>query len=69
MNRAVEWCENMLKLPAKAMSETRAEARADLVALFESLDSEIDVVAASWWSEEAQRTLKGVAERLAQKRT
>jgi Delta3-Delta2-enoyl-CoA isomerase len=66
--RAVEWCENMLKLPSKAMSETRAKARADMPALFESLDSEMDAVAASWWSEEAQRTLRAVAERLAKKK-
>ena len=66
---AVEWCENMLKLPAKAMGETRAKARADMVALFENLDSEIDAVAASWWSEEAQRTLRAVAEKLTRKRT
>jgi hypothetical protein len=50
------------------MSETRAKARADMPALFESLDSEMDAVAASWWSEEAQRTLRAVAERLAKKK-
>jgi Delta3-Delta2-enoyl-CoA isomerase len=65
--RSVEWCQNMLKLPAKAMAATRAKARADLVALFENLDAEIDAVAASWWSEEAQRTLKAVAEKLGKK--
>jgi len=64
VTRAVEWCENLLRLPAKAMSETRAKARSDMVALFENLDSEIDAVASSWWSEEAQSTLRAVAEKL-----
>ena len=68
VDRAIEWCEVMLTLPAKAMSETRTKARADLVALFENLDAEINSVAESWWSDEAQRTLKGVAEKLARRK-
>jgi len=67
VTRAVEWCSALLKLPAKAMGQTRGKARADLAGLFEDVDSEIADVAASWWSDEAQATLKAVAQRLGKK--
>jgi enoyl-CoA hydratase/carnithine racemase len=65
--RAAEWCDELLRLPSQAMSKTRGKARADMVALFDNVASEISAVAASWWSDEAQNTLKAVAERLAKK--
>jgi 3,2-trans-enoyl-CoA isomerase len=66
VERAIGWCSNLLKLPAAAMSETRRKARADLTAIFqENLEPEIDGVIASWWTDEAQSTLKGVAAKLA----
>jgi len=65
--KAVEWCEQLLKLPSQAMTETRSKARADMVALFDDLRDEIASVAASWWSQEAQNTLKEVAEKLRNK--
>jgi Delta3-Delta2-enoyl-CoA isomerase len=65
--KAVEWCEQLLKLPSQAMTETRSKARVDMVALFDDLRDEIVSVAASWWSEEAQNTLKEVAEKLRNK--
>jgi len=65
--KAVEWCEQLLKLPSQAMTETRSRARADMVALFDDLRDEIVSVAASWWSQEAQNTLREVAEKLRNK--
>jgi Delta3-Delta2-enoyl-CoA isomerase len=65
VERAVEWCSNLIKLPAAAMSETRRKARADLAAIFqEDLEPEIEGVIASWWTDEAQSTLKAVAAKL-----
>jgi hypothetical protein len=59
----------MLALPPVAMSATRRKARADLVRLFEQdLERELDDVTKSWWSDEAQRALHAVAERLAKKK-
>jgi Delta3-Delta2-enoyl-CoA isomerase len=69
INRATEWCSSLLTLPAVAMSETRRKARADLAGIFqEHLESEIDNVIASWWTDEAQATLKSVAARLTEKK-
>ena len=67
--RAVEWCNSLLALPSQAMSVTRRQARADLIELFDQVESEIDTVASSWWSEEAQAALRSLAERLARKKT
>jgi Delta3-Delta2-enoyl-CoA isomerase len=68
VNRAVEWCQSLLALPPQAMATTRRRARADLVGLFDQgLDSELDEVIASWWSDEAQTVLKALAGRLAKK--
>lgn len=68
INRAVEWCQSLLALPPQAMAATRKKARADLVGLFDQgLDRELDEVIASWWSDEAQSVLKGLAERLKKK--
>jgi Delta3-Delta2-enoyl-CoA isomerase len=65
VERAIEWCSNLLKLPPAAMNETRRKARADLVSMFqENLEPEIEGVIASWWTEEAQSTLKAVAAKL-----
>jgi Delta3-Delta2-enoyl-CoA isomerase len=66
---AVAWCEKLLALPQRAMSITRREARAELMGFFESdLASELAEVSASWWSDETQRVLRSLAERLAKKK-
>ncbi len=69
VSRAVEWCNGLLALPSQAMSGTRRQARADLIALFDQVESEIEAVVSSWWSEEAQATLRSLADRLARKKT
>jgi Delta3-Delta2-enoyl-CoA isomerase len=68
VTRAVEWCNNLLALPPHAMSATREESRADLVALFERVEAETEEMIQSWWSEETQNTLHAVAERLGKKK-
>jgi 3,2-trans-enoyl-CoA isomerase len=69
IERAIEWSSTLLKLPALAMTETRRKARADLAAMFQQdLEPEIANVIASWWTDEAQATLKAVAARLARKK-
>ena len=50
IERAMEWCKARLTLPAEAMTVTRREARADLVAVFEpNIDPELQKVTAASW--------------------
>ena len=68
VERAVEWCQRLLALPADAMTGTRRLARADLSVIFEAdLQPELQSVVEAWWSPEAQRTLRALAERLGKK--
>jgi Delta3-Delta2-enoyl-CoA isomerase len=67
--RAVQWCQGLLKLPATAMSNTRAKARADLVASFApDLASELSLVTDYWWAEETQAALRKMVEQLASRK-
>ena len=67
--RALAWCHSLLALPPKAMSLTRQQARADLVALFSerNLEAELEQVTAIWWSAETQSVLHGLAAKLGKK--
>jgi enoyl-CoA hydratase/carnithine racemase len=65
VERAIEWCNGLLALPAHAMALTRQQARADLVQIFDrDLEQELAAVIANWWSDEAQTVLKALAARL-----
>lgn len=69
VGRAIEWCESLLALPPEAMSSTRRRARADLVALFEDIaGKEADQIVEIWWSAETQTVLRGLVERMNQKK-
>jgi enoyl-CoA hydratase/carnithine racemase len=69
VNRAIEWSRSMLALPVDAMAMTRRRARADLVELFaEPFDLELEQANATWWSPEAQTTLRVLVDRLARKK-
>jgi Delta3-Delta2-enoyl-CoA isomerase len=69
VNRAIEWCRSLLVLPVDAMALTRRRARGDLFEIFRGpLDSELDEAIASWWSAEAQTTLRVLVQRLAAKK-
>jgi hypothetical protein len=51
------------------MAATRRRARADLFELLSaSFEQEIDQVNATWWSPEAQTTLRVLVDRLARKK-
>jgi 3,2-trans-enoyl-CoA isomerase len=67
VDRAVDWCQVLLKLPERAMATTRQRARADLSALFQDIDHEIDDVVSAWWTDEAQRVLGALAAKLTKK--
>jgi Delta3-Delta2-enoyl-CoA isomerase len=69
VGRAIEWSRRLLALPVDAMAATRRQARADLAQLFAGdFESELEGVIASWWSAEAQTTLKVLVQRLAAKK-
>ncbi len=69
VDRAVAWCRGLLELPAHAVAETRQDARADLVALFDGLDD--DAAAAEvercWYDPETQAVLAQLVKRLREK--
>ena len=67
VERAIEWCQALLALPPEAMALTRQEARADLVALFDEVEAELQSTAQSWWRAETQTVLRELVERLAKK--
>jgi 3,2-trans-enoyl-CoA isomerase len=70
VSRAMEWSRGLLALPVDAMAATRRSARADLFELFStSFDFELEQVSATWWSPEAQTTLRVLVDRLARKKT
>jgi len=68
VGRAIAWLQELLKLPAQAMRETRRIARADLVALF---DDDSDATGSDfvdhWFSTEAQSVLGALVARLRSK--
>jgi enoyl-CoA hydratase/carnithine racemase len=69
VERAVEWCQSILALPRQAMLATRAQARADLTALFgEDLDRELEEIVEMWWSPDVQSALRSFVEKLKKKK-
>ena len=66
--RTLAWLEPLLKLPRRAMSMTRALARADLAHLFDNPDSlPVESFLDAWFAPEAQATLRALVERLRNK--
>ena len=69
VERAVAAARELAALPPAAMAETRRLARADLVAPFAAAgEAETAALIESWFSAEAQSTLRALVERLASKR-
>ena len=69
VERAVEGCRSLLALPPSAMTATRRMARADLAALFDAVtEEELEGVLDEWFSEESQRVMRELVERLAKRK-
>jgi enoyl-CoA hydratase/carnithine racemase len=66
VDRAQAWCQGVLSLPPRAMSETRRLARRDLRALFHGIDeAAVDrMLEHCWYHPEAQATLSELVRRL-----
>ena len=63
--RALEWLRALLALPARAMSGTRAIARAELVAAFDAARAQdADEFVRGWFSDESRATLTAVMAKL-----
>jgi Delta3-Delta2-enoyl-CoA isomerase len=68
VQRAVDWCGDVLAVPAVSMLPTRESARADLHQLFRrELDDEIATMSAAWWNEETQAALRAMVARIKKK--
>lgn len=62
---AVAWAQAMVALPPQAVAATRAFARRDLIELVSGLGpADYDMMTAAWLSEETQRTMRALVERL-----
>ncbi len=69
VERAIAVARDLAALPRVAMSETRRLARADLAALFDGVASaEVPALLDSWFSAEAQTTMRAVVEKLSRKK-
>jgi len=63
--RALNWLEELLKLPRHAMLSTRELARADLAGLFaDPAALQVDTLVEMWFAPEAQSTLRALVESL-----
>ncbi len=63
---AVNWCEQLLKLPRRTMLANRATMRRSLTELFEHERDEADFLGV-WFSDETQATLRALVARLKKK--
>ena len=62
---AVAWAQAMVALPPQAVAATRAFARRDLIELVSKLGTaDYELMAQAWFSEETQRTMRALVERL-----
>lgn len=65
VGRAINWLQELLRLPPQAMSETRRIARADLVKLFDgALGQHSELFVDYWFSDESQSVLQAMVAKL-----
>jgi enoyl-CoA hydratase/carnithine racemase len=64
VSRAVNWCERILAQPSRATATMRRRTREDLIAGFEGQMEEAEVFTDLWFSEEGQKTLRAMVEKL-----
>lgn len=63
--RAIAWLRALLALPPRAMSTTRAIARADLVAAFDAAyRDDVEAFVSDWFGDESRTMLKAVLAKL-----
>jgi Delta3-Delta2-enoyl-CoA isomerase len=68
VERAVEWCRALTALPPEAMLATRRLVRSGLASLFaEGNEDELADLVNLWFSDETQRSLRALVERLRKK--
>jgi 3,2-trans-enoyl-CoA isomerase len=67
VGRALEWCQALLALPAEGVAVTRWNARADLAALFDNFEAELEAVTEDWWRPQTQLALRAMVGRLGKK--
>ena len=66
VSNALAWAEGLAALPRDAMRNTRRIARADLVAQFDDLRAvHYEEMADHWFTEETQRTMQALVDKLA----
>jgi len=69
VDRAVEWCQQLLALPRHAMLSTRAMARADLHRVFdETSPASADQFLEIWFEESSQQVLRQLVAKLTGKK-
>lgn len=60
----LEWARELIGLPPRAMRETRANTRADLIAIFDNIGpDDAALMAERWMSDETQQTMRAVVEK------
>ncbi len=65
LERAIAWCEGIVRLPARAVAETRATTRSDLIELVRRTRSaDVERLSREWEHPEAQAVLRATVERL-----
>jgi enoyl-CoA hydratase/carnithine racemase len=65
---AVAWAQSVASLPPQAVAATRKFARQDLVDLLQGLGpADYETMVAAWFSDETQRTMRALVERLRKK--
>jgi enoyl-CoA hydratase/carnithine racemase len=64
IERAVAWCQRHLSLPQHAMRATRDLCRRDLVESFTEEALDLDSFVRGWFSDETQKTMRALVERL-----
>ncbi len=68
VERAIEWCRSLVALPPEAMLATRRLVRSGLASLFaEGNEDELADLVNLWFSDETQRSLRALVERLRKK--
>lgn len=65
--RARDWCDRLLAQPQRSTQVMRRITRQDLERAFDGLDDDAEVITDLWFSEEGQRTLRGMVEKLKNK--